>query len=285
MSLMKRKPGDIPANGYKLVVTGFITMLILCLSQTVYAGNAKQEQGAVPASKQAPAKVKSNYPEVIIYGYVSGMEQATRDADGAVVVPGRLSGRGRVEAEHVIIEGKLSPGDSPGCIDFGGNLTFASTATLLIEISGADPCTGYDRISVNNTLTINGASLELVLINSFVPNFRQRFDVLDWGLLSGSFASIDTSAAVLPYPLQWDLSQLYITGEVVVSVPNIADGDLAPIDDPDGFINAADELIALQITLDQRIAGPLQYAHGDMNGDDVIDIVDLLLIQQLVLQN
>ncbi len=62
-------------------------------------------------------------------------------------------------------------------------------------------------------------------------------------------------------------------------------GDLAPIDNPDGFINAADVLIALQLTLDQRVAGPLQYAHGDMNGDDVIDAVDLKLIQDIVMQN
>ena len=65
----------------------------------------------------------------------------------------------------------------------------------------------------------------------------------------------------------------------------IPDGDLAPFDNPDGFINAADLVIATQLTLGQREAGALQYAHGDMNGDDVIDVVDLILIQQLVLQN
>ena len=65
----------------------------------------------------------------------------------------------------------------------------------------------------------------------------------------------------------------------------IADGDLAPFDNPDGFVNAADELIALQITLGQREAGALQIAHGDINGDDVIDAVDLKLIQNIVMQN
>ena len=69
------------------------------------------------------------------------------------------------------------------------------------------------------------------------------------------------------------------------SFPIIADGDLAPFDNPDGFINAADVFIALQLTLNQRTAGSLQYAHGDMNFDGVIDLVDLKMIQNLVLQN
>ena len=67
------------------------------------------------------------------------------------------------------------------------------------------------------------------------------------------------------------------------SWPNFADGDLAPFDAPDGLVNAADVLIALQLSLDQREAGALQYAHGDMNNDDVIDVVDLKMIQDIVM--
>ena len=51
-----------------------------------------------------------------------------------------------------------------------------------------------------------------------------------------------------------------------------------------GVINAADVLIATQLVLGQRTAGSLQYAHGDMNQDEVIDLADLLHIQQAVLQ-
>lgn len=60
--------------------------------------------------------------------------------------------------------------------------------------------------------------------------------------------------------------------------------DLAPWDAPDGQINAAEVLIATQLTMGIRTPGALQYAHGDMNLDDVIDLADLLLIQQAVLQ-
>jgi glucose/arabinose dehydrogenase len=65
--------------------------------------------------------------------------------------------------------------------------------------------------------------------------------------------------------------------------PKLADGDLAPWDNPDGQINAGDVLIATQLVVGQRTSGPLQYAHGDMNVDGVINLADLLLIQKVVL--
>jgi hypothetical protein len=188
-----------------------------------------------------------------------------------------------VQADHVIIEGELSPGDSPGCITFGGDVTFNFTSVLKTELGGTTPCTEYDRVTVANTLTLNSPTLHVILINSFPPQYGDRFDILDWGMLVGTFGSIDTGAAVLSYPLVWDTSQLYLTGELVVDVQRIADGDLAPWNAPDGNINAADVLLAIQLALGQRTPGALQYAHGDMDSDGNIDIVDLLMIQQLVL--
>lgn len=65
------------------------------------------------------------------------------------------------------------------------------------------------------------------------------------------------------------------------SLPVIANGDLAPFDNPDGFINTADVMIAYQLVLNQRVAGPLQYAYGDMNRDGLFNAIDIVLIQQV----
>ena len=77
---------------------------------------------------------------------------------------------------------------------------------------------------------------------------------------------------------------LFIFGDdfTFTGTPILADGDLAPWDNPDGLINVADILIAQQLVLGLRISGDLQYAHGDMNGDNVIDVADLILIIQAV---
>ena len=213
------------------------------------------------------------------------MANAKQRADGAIVIKERISGTGNISAKHIVVEGELSPGNSPGCINFGGNLTFAATATLVMEIEGLMPCNEYDQLNIAGQLTINNTMLRIILLNGFVPAYGDVFDIVDWGSLSGSFGVIDTSAATLPAPLVLDTSQLYITGEIIIGVQQFADGDLAPFDAHDGLINAADILIATQLVLEQREPGALQYAHGDMNNDGVIDVVDLLLIQQIVMNN
>jgi hypothetical protein len=253
--------------------------MALCLV-AVTTANVLAEDG--PIGHKA-ADLSRSHVLPIVTGTIRGLAQASQRRDGALVAHTPITGSGKVRAGHVIIENVLSPGDSPGCIDFGGNVTFNATATLLIELGGTTPCIEYDRITVTNTLTLNGPTLEVVLINSFPPQYGDRFDALDWGTLIGTFGNIDTSAASLPFPLVWDSSDLYLTGELVVGVLPISDGDLAPWNSPNGQINAGDMLIATQLVLGQRIAGPLQLAHGDMNLDGIFDLADLLLIQQIVL--
>jgi hypothetical protein len=70
------------------------------------------------------------------------------------------------------------------------------------------------------------------------------------------------------------------------SWPNLADGDLAPLGNPDGLINAADYLIAQRISLQLITANPLALAHGDLYPvgapDGVINSSDLILLLQLI---
>jgi hypothetical protein len=215
---------------------------------------------------------------------IHGLANAELRPDGGVAVHQPVTGTGHIQVPHLLIEDVLSPGHSPGCISFGGDVTLSLTSTLMTEIGGPAPCTGYDRIQVADLLTINSATLEIILINGFVPAFGDAFDIMDWGSITGTFGTLDTSAAVLPFPLAWDFSKLYTTGELVVNVQLIADGDLAPWNSPDGLVNAADVLVATQLISGLRAPGALQLAHGDMDGDGTIDLGDLVIISQLVLQ-
>jgi len=71
-----------------------------------------------------------------------------------------------------------------------------------------------------------------------------------------------------------------------LSIPNIADGDVAPLGAPDGVISAADYLIAQRIALGELVATSLELAHGDVypvnNPDGKIDASDLILLLQLI---
>ena len=64
--------------------------------------------------------------------------------------------------------------------------------------------------------------------------------------------------------------------------PKLADGDLAPLGNPDSLINAADYLVAQRIVLGKITAEPLQLAHGDLNSDDSINLADLILLLRMV---
>ena len=218
---------------------------------------------------------------------IHGLENAKKRPDGTLVVTDKLSGNGTINAKHVLTKGPVAPGNSPGCLSIGGDWTFDFSSPLGIEIAGVIPCDEHDQLSVGGTLTISNSTLTIVLSGIapapvFEPALGNTFNILNFGSIAGTFGTIDTSGAVLPEPLVWDFSQLYLTGELIVSVTQYADGDLAPWDNPDGLINAADLLIAEQLALGQRTAGALQYAHGDMNTDGIIDLADLILIQQTV---
>lgn len=66
--------------------------------------------------------------------------------------------------------------------------------------------------------------------------------------------------------------------------PAHADGDLAPYGNPDGRIDAGDVLIAMKIVSGRLTPGPLEYAHGDMNVDGVIDLSDMVIILRQALE-
>lgn len=68
---------------------------------------------------------------------------------------------------------------------------------------------------------------------------------------------------------------------LVKTITNYADGDLAPWNNPDGIINMADLIIANQIILGLRTATTLQYSHGDLNEDGIINTGDLIKIYSL----
>ena len=163
------------------------------------SATVKQSLGALLAvlmtsvTSASPADSRPGaQPAVSISKTIKGLEHPQRRPDGALVAKGRISGTGKVEASHVIIQGVVSPGNSPGCIYFGGDVTFNPTGNLQSEIAGLTPCSEHDQITVNGTLNINNSKLQVVLLNDFVPALGDRFDILNWGSLTGSFGIIES---------------------------------------------------------------------------------------------
>ena len=95
---------------------------------------------------------------------------------------------------------------------------------------------------------------------------------------------VDTDGDQIADTLEADLGSNPLSAG---SWPAIADGDLAPLGNPDGNINAADLLIAERILQGSVTPLPLQFAHGDLyppgSPDGVIDLSDVILLLNRVL--
>lgn len=154
------------------------------------------------------------------------------------VILGAFSGAGgSTGGGDIFFEGDLRPGNSPATVTFANNVGFGSGATLSIELGGEAPGSFYDQVHVTGALALGGA-LAVNLVDAgaglFEPAAGDSFDILDWGSLSGSFASIQLPT--LASFLQWDSSQLYTTGVLRVVSSYSADFDLDGDIDGDDFL-------------------------------------------------
>ncbi len=150
--------------------------------------------------------------------------------ESTAVFLGSLSGNGITGSGSVFLEGDVRPGASTGTMAFGGDVSVGASAVLKLELAGTAPGTQFDRITVQQSLALAG-TLEVTLAGGFAPAVGQSFNLLDWGSLSGTFASINLPALA---GLSWNTSQLYTTGVVSVTAGLLGDFN------GNGVVDAAD---------------------------------------------
>jgi fibronectin-binding autotransporter adhesin len=163
----------------------------------------------------------------------------TESLDITVGAFGMHSG-GRLEADAVVgdlvnLSGVVAPHVGVGVMTISGDYDQAANATLEIELGGVD-ADQFDAIAIAGEATLNG-TLEVALLNSFTPAAGDLFTVLDSGVVSGAFATVDFTAASLPAGLEWrvDYYADRVDLQVIEAAPALA-GDY----NSDGVVNAAD---------------------------------------------
>ena len=109
----------------------------------------------------------------------------------------------------------MAPGASPGILTVD-DITFADGSTLQIELGGPARGTEYDVLAASGVVTMQGGStLAVTLINGFVPQGHDEFDILDFAGASGHFNVLNLPQ--LGGGLSWDTSDLYTGGTIVVA--------------------------------------------------------------------
>jgi hypothetical protein len=175
---------------------------------------------------------------------------------------GDFTGNGAAGPGQKYIEGDLKPGSSPGKMAFGGDVYFGPAAGLETELAGTSG-DQFDVLDVAGQLS-PGGTLQVVLIDGFVPGVGDKFDILDWGTLAaGSFSAIELPA--LTGRKVWDTSGLYVTGKI--SVIGMLDGDTDSDRDVD-----SDDLLALV-----SVFGGEGDWRTDFNEDGRVDLTDFAL--------
>ncbi len=154
---------------------------------------------------------------------------------GSVGQPITLTGyvKGVGTFDNVNFTGTFSPGLSPTLLTVG-NIALSPTSTLLMELGGTSPGSGYDQIQASGALGLGG-TLQIALINGFAPAAGQSFNLFDWAAVSGTFNTLALPALA---GLSWNTSQLYTTG-----VLSLASTVLAGDYNGNGLVDAADYVV------------------------------------------
>jgi hypothetical protein len=120
-------------------------------------------------------------------------------AGSRTVFLGSQSGAGTFTGTGVVeYAGDLRPGNSPADVLYEGDVVFNSSARLFIEIGGAGPGSGYDRLTVNGLVDLGDAALNVQLINGFSPDpAGQSFTIVNnrgFAPVTGTFSGLGEGA-------------------------------------------------------------------------------------------
>lgn len=117
---------------------------------------------------------------------------------------GLLSGSGTVDG-RVLNAGQIMPGDATttGILTITGDYTQTPSGVLTIRIGGNDAGSGYDQLFIGGNATLDG-TLNVNLINSFVPMSGSAFRILVFNSFSGAFANPNIDPSFPSFTLAYD---------------------------------------------------------------------------------
>ena len=126
------------------------------------------------------------------------------------VEAGSFTGRGAITG-YFYNNGSVSPGNQLGLIT-AASFTNTAAATLNIQLGAVGaPGTNYDRVALTGGNSLNG-TLNVTLLNGFVPSPGNQFTVMVHTARSGVFAFTNSS--------RYDFTILYTSSNVVRRAEN-----------------------------------------------------------------
>jgi hypothetical protein len=176
---------------------------------------------------------------------------------------GSLGGGGLVDANLLVGNATIAPGDGVGTLTIEGTVSFNATSTLALTIGSSE----RDQLAVTGALTCGG-TIAVSLTDGFAPEIGDSFVVVTCGSRSGTFASA-IATTPLPSDRRWAIQHnpTNVTLVVVPALPCAGDLDL------DGSVGPTDLALLLGAWGTDGLA-----TGADINEDGVVSAPDLAIL-------
>jgi len=206
--------GSDSVNG-NINATGVGAAIDVAAGGSLVRDTSSATQTIGPAVNNGGGSVSVQTGTLAVNGGLTQTAGTTQTAAGthlsaAVTVDGgTLAGTGDLSGPVDNSGGTVAPGDSPGVMTIDGDYTQSAAGTLRSDIAGTTVGTGYDRLAVGGTATIDG-TLAIVTGAGFDPALGDAFVVLtSGGARTGQFGTL-TGASVngKTYTAHYDASDV-----------------------------------------------------------------------------
>jgi hypothetical protein len=137
---------------------------------------------------------------------------------------GVLRGVGGIVGD-VMSSGSILPGSAVGSLSINGDYIQTATGQVRVDLASAS---SFDTLDVTGAVSLAG-TLDVDL-SGYSPVAGDRFDILDWGSITGTFDTL--LFPPIASSLMWNTLLLYTTGELSVTLA----GDF----NADGTVDSAD---------------------------------------------
>ena len=176
-------------------------------SLTALNGAQLGNQTSIDATKVLTAKgnatINANF---VNNGVVNGPTGTGLELTFTQAVQGAGSTTGNVE-----YAASYRVGNSPDAVSVQ-NVLLDPTSTLIMELAGDTPGSGYDQLDISGLATLNG-TLDVTYLDGFYPSAGDSFEILE-GRTTGSFLTINLPS--LSNGLSWNTSNLDTNGTISV---------------------------------------------------------------------
>ncbi|MBI1926944.1 T9SS type A sorting domain-containing protein [Candidatus Poribacteria bacterium] len=156
-------------------------------AETFFAGIPFNNTGTVDVQNGRLYFITGDYTQAAGTTRIRG---GRLDATNTINIQGGTLEGGTILA-NVSNAGQVNPaGTSPGSLYITGNYTQTATGSLNVELE--HPLNAFDQLNISGIATLNG-TLNISLINGFVPKIGDSYQIITYGSRNGTFATVTGS--------------------------------------------------------------------------------------------